>query len=598
MIKEPIETFKMLFEKYGDDLIYETRTLKVGTYVVVDFDKKSYEMFNIEGKNDVISPSVYKELAKMDYLSSLVTMDKPVDPKKTIHSNNYMSFFIKKDNLSEDIVNDKSTNKNIYNAIDRYFSTIQTLTPDKESKKKDDKEKLNMYKLLGIELMDIDIEELQRNKVWLENNILKLKEDSEYKDDKNYLKVFFKSSEKRFSNEQIRYLVPKVYNSNNYNTYVEGVLYGLPGDNMQLNDKKPSLKQMTRKNYCPILITLEDALIQYKFFNYLMNFASNGENVLYVNDEGFYTYEQIKNQRNSFNGYLLKLKRDKALNLIDFKVVMGYKPKKLNKEFSFENVLEVAENEESSIKYGIKTSLIEIYNLVDEIIFYKMLKTNIFNDDIKIKNQDLKRLVELTKDSMFSWFYQGKEKEGYMALKRMFISILKNSIYQGHFNKAKVQFNLLYSLMLHFENGGKGMANIIKDVREQLIEKLDINCNKNEIQYIDNDEQYYYSVGQVVKYLLSLKNTIKVNQSEINAMLNSRNDKKLKSEIEKLYKRYNHSKYINSKKFNALYAMVLSYRPDNTKIDSTTLLAGYLGISMLKNNKNEEDSTEDLTEDN
>lgn len=592
MIKEPIETFKLLLNKYGDDLIYENKILKKGTYVIVDSDKKNYELFNIEGENDAISPFIYKDLVKMDYLSSLVTMDKPVDPKKTIHSNNYMSFFIKKENLNEDIVNDKSNNKNIYNAIDRYFSTIQSLTPSKESKKKEDKEKLKMYELLENKLIDIDIEELEKNKLWLENNILKLKEDSQYKEDKNYLKIFFKSSEERFLNEYNRYLVPKIYNSNDYNVYIDDMLYGLPGDNMQLNSKKPSLKQMTRKNYCPILLTLEDTLLQYKFFNYLTALSSKGENVLYINDEGFYTYDQIKEKRHSFNGYLLRLKRDKVLNLMDFKIIMGYKPKQLSKEFNFENVLEVVENEESNIRYGKKTSLIELYSLVDEIIFYKMLKTNIFNDEIKIKNQDLKKIIELTKDNMFNWFYQGKEKEGYIALKRMFLEILKSSIYQGYFNKAKTQFNLLYSLMLHFENGGNSMENTIKDVREQMIEKLRLNCNNDEIQYIDNDAQYYYSIGQLVKYLVSLKNTSKVNQTEINSILNSRNDKRLKMEIERLYKRYNHSKYINNKKFNALYTMVLSYNPTNSKQDSTSLLAGFLGISILKNNKNEQDSNE------
>ena len=48
MIKEPIETFKLLLESYGDDLIYENKVLKKGTYIVVDSDKKNYEIFNID----------------------------------------------------------------------------------------------------------------------------------------------------------------------------------------------------------------------------------------------------------------------------------------------------------------------------------------------------------------------------------------------------------------------------------------------------------------------------------------------------------------------------------------------------------------------
>lgn len=588
MIKEPIQTFKLLLEKHGDSIIYETKTLVKGTYVIVDIEKDSYEIFNIEGKDDVINPFIYKELCKMDYLSSLVSMDKPVDSKKTIHSNNYMSFFIKKENLNEEIVNNIENTKSIFNAIPRYFDAIQNIIPEKTSNKKDDILKLKMYDLLENKILDIDMEKLEKNKSWLENNILKLKKDSEYKDDKNYLKIFFKDTEERFLNEYNRYLVPKIYNSNDYNVYVNDILYGLPGDNMQLNSNKPSLKLMTRKNYCPTLLTLEEALLQYKFFNYLMNFALNGERVLYVNDEGFYTYDQIKERRNSFNGYLLKLKRGTTLNIVDFNVIMGYKSNQLNKEFNFINILETKEDEDYSIKYGKKQTLIELHNLVNDIIFYKMLESNYFNDDIKIKNQNLKKMIELTKDNMFNWFYLGKEKEGYLALKRIFVDIIKNTLYQGYFNKAKIQFNLLYSLMLHFENGGENMSNLIDDVRKQLISKIEIASTKNEVQYIDNDEQYYYSVGQLAKYLLSLKNTSKLSQSEINSILNSRNDKKLKNEIEKLYKKNNHSKYINSKKFTTLYSMVLSYSPTSLKIDSTSLLAGFLGISILKNNNNEE----------
>ena len=67
-------------------------------------------------------------------------------------------------------------------------------------------------------------------------------------------------------------------------------------------------------------------------------------------------------------------------------------------------------------------------------------------------------------------------------------------------------------------------------------------------------------------------------------------------ELERLYKRYNHSKFIINKRFSALYAMVLSYNPANPKIDSTSLLAGFLGITMLRSNKNNKD--ENLKEDN
>lgn len=591
MIKEIMQPFKLMYEKHGDNLIYDTRKLTIGTYVIVDVDNNLYEIFNINGKNDVISPSVYKNLNKMDYLSSLITMDKPVDSKKTIHSNNYMSLFIKKSNLSKDIISDTSSTKNIFNALDRYYESIKNIVPDEKTRKKDEKEKLKMYKVLENKLMDIDSERLEKNKKWLKDNILNLKNDPQYIDDENYLKIFFKDTDERFLNEYNRYLVPKIYNSNKHNIYLGDVLYGLPGDNMQLNVKKIPLKQMTRKNYCPNILTLNDAFFQYKFFNYLTNFAMNGEKILYIDEEGFYTYEQIKERKKSFNGYLLKIKKDKTLNIVGFKVVMGYKPKELKKEFDFKNMLEVKHNPNlkkentKPIKYGKVRSLLELHDLIDEVIFCKFLKTNYFSEELTVKSNDLKRIIELSRNAMFGWFYEGREKEGYITLKRLSMDILKSSIYQGNFTKAKIQFNLLYSLAMYYESGGNEMNNIIKDIREQLIEKIDVDIDTGETQYIDTDEQYYFSVGQLVKFLLSLRNTSKVNQSTINAILNSKNDEKLKLEVEKLYKRYNHSKYIG-KKFNRLYAMILSYTPSE-KIDSTTLLAGFLGNSILKNKKQE-----------
>ena len=42
----------------------------------------------------------YKYFKQLDYLSRLINTQKPIDSKKVIHSNNYLSFFIKKDNIN------------------------------------------------------------------------------------------------------------------------------------------------------------------------------------------------------------------------------------------------------------------------------------------------------------------------------------------------------------------------------------------------------------------------------------------------------------------------------------------------------------------
>ena len=44
-------------------------------------------------------------------------MDKPVDPKKVIHSNNYLSFWVKQESLGNGKLNQE--------AIDRYFDVFK-----------------------------------------------------------------------------------------------------------------------------------------------------------------------------------------------------------------------------------------------------------------------------------------------------------------------------------------------------------------------------------------------------------------------------------------------------------------------------------------
>ncbi len=53
----------------------------------------------------------------------------------------------------------------------------------------------------------------------------------------------------------------------------------VPNYNMQLNSNKPFLKNMTRMHKIPFKLSLEDALIQKQFFDYLLNQANKGKTI-------------------------------------------------------------------------------------------------------------------------------------------------------------------------------------------------------------------------------------------------------------------------------------------------------------------------------
>jgi len=63
-------------------------------------------------------------------------MNKPIDPKKKIHSNNYMSFFIKCDILPKIGKGDVITQEDLNESIKRYYNVfLQSSDIDKETRK-------------------------------------------------------------------------------------------------------------------------------------------------------------------------------------------------------------------------------------------------------------------------------------------------------------------------------------------------------------------------------------------------------------------------------------------------------------------------------
>ena len=236
MVGEILEVFKKKYEKYGDKLILDQYIPKDGTYILVDYN--TWEIIKkIEIKYDKKTKEIAAKLDKdfdfisaCDYYSSLLDMNKPMDPKKVIHSNQLYAFFIKK-NVIHEKLNDE--------ILIAYKENI--FYPKKKYKVK---ESLEIYENIEKELPSIDIELGEKIFKWLRENIYKLVEKGTK--ESNYLKIFFISNSeeddiKKFKNEYKRYVIPNIYNSNSYNKKIENEVYGLSNNNMGLNAKKPYL---------------------------------------------------------------------------------------------------------------------------------------------------------------------------------------------------------------------------------------------------------------------------------------------------------------------------------------------------------------------
>lgn len=111
MLKDCLEVFaeelKRTEEKTGDGerLILDSYIPADGVYIVVGqsgeirscaikLNKKSRILEQAPNDNDLL-----RKIRFYDYHSRLVSMDKPQDPKKVIHSNNYLAFWVKQESL-------------------------------------------------------------------------------------------------------------------------------------------------------------------------------------------------------------------------------------------------------------------------------------------------------------------------------------------------------------------------------------------------------------------------------------------------------------------------------------------------------------------
>lgn len=108
MLKDCLEVFKKKLDENGDKYIMDSYIPADGTYILVEPKNDSYKIREVIGikldkKTKEVSGksnSNYYNICTYDYNSKLIDMNKPIDGKKIIQSNNYLSFIIKKESLT------------------------------------------------------------------------------------------------------------------------------------------------------------------------------------------------------------------------------------------------------------------------------------------------------------------------------------------------------------------------------------------------------------------------------------------------------------------------------------------------------------------
>ncbi|WP_058991580.1 hypothetical protein [Sarcina ventriculi] len=605
MNKDLIDIFNVQYNAKGEKLITDNYTLADGTYIMVNTDGNIKYQKEFDKKVSQIIE--FEEFITRDYLSKYLESNKSIEKSKLIHSNNYMSFFIKKETLNLEEFAKKKKKANIkefiLECIDDYFNVLEN-PKNKYSKKK---EALKLYKEIEEQLGLSNVEKVNYCRNWIKENIFQIGEN--LKDYKGYLKIFFDFPIEEYEKESNRYIIPNIYNSNDYNTEFNGEILGLPNNNMGMNSKKPYLANKTRKNNMPYLINKEDVLLQKKFYDYLYNLVNNGVNNVYFDITNkiikpLYKDEETKRHKEKvekgLRAYYLRIQKGKEVEIHDFDIITNYNTEITGLEIKEEIVNENIRVKSKLLENGGKkvTSIYSLEKLVDRIYFNKFLVNNYFTPikDLKINDSKVLEQMALTKDAWFSFIYKGNVNQIKSMFKKSSMELIKNSIANGYVVKAFEQFVLREAILDYFElnkdrevsniDGGRRMGDFIKPINDKLRQKInikekDIRENRVTQGVIESDEEYYFAVGQFISYLFSLSKANTKKQSLINPFLNCKSDKRLKELLERLYKKYNHAIEGNYGRASSLNRMIIGYIPKESKVKTDILIAGYLYSSLI-----------------
>lgn len=428
MLKDCLEIFEAELERtkkrFGDSdrLILDEYILADGDYLVVEkngeirqcsvrMDKKTRTVERIP-----VDDKLYERICFYDYHSRLVSMDKPQDTKKVIHSNSYLAFWVKWDSFDNGKLNEE--------AIDRYFDILKD--PREKYKKSQDRK---MYDYIAKKIGGVDQKKLEKNREWIKGHIFGL--DELELNRKNYLKIFFAEEPKLYVQEEQRYVMTKIFNKNDYNVEIDGQIYGLSNDNLGLNSKKPYLEKKTRKMTIPYLITPEEAIRQRKFFDYLMNKANAGETDIFFDYDEKKIISKKRDQmvEGDFSGYFLKIQKGKELEIHHQDTIVDYKYF-LKKKFLYRNVIGAEDREGKYKEYVNRQGLQEIVN---EVFYSKWLTGNYFTpeDEMSIDGE-LKRILIWSREAVFAWLYKGREVGMDRILHTVAKNVIKESIKNGY----------------------------------------------------------------------------------------------------------------------------------------------------------------------
>ncbi len=555
---------------------------KNGTYVLLKIDQnfQTGPMMEIhmDTKSGILigeTQLMYPYFRYLDYNSKLIEMNKPV-AKKVVHSNQIYSFWVKKDSIAEGKLTEE--------AVDAYYSVLANpILKYGKSKKA-----MELYRKVEAETGEPDTCIIERIRDWVIHwlhNPETLPVDYSGKD---YLKLFFVYDDERktkelFEKENRRYLIPNIYNNNDYNWNTGKTILGPPSNNMGLNAKKPFLENKARKTAAPYLVSMDDAILQGRFFDYLWGCACKGNVNIYIDFD--------KNDIRALpdkgailpaigSGMYLRIRKGKEVEILDCDTVLDLGPN-LKKKFCYKDILK---SRDGSSEYQECRKRVEFAALIDEMGFGKQLAYNYFTPGIELSMKDnMQKNILLTyRDRLYTWLYKVPDCSMEQILAEMMGKLIRNSVEKGYWNRARQQLNLAMSLEDFFQENNQ---------KEETMERIQEAFQKHMDMYQEewdfmSDGEYFYAVGQMIGYFLSLSRALNKPYSMANPFLNAKEDSFIKEKLGQMFIRYDHAiDAVKDTRAKNIISHIMMFQPGGS-VRQQDLIAGLTANNAFYKKKN------------
>lgn len=549
-----------------DTMVIQNYRLKPGLYLRLNEDGKMDEFYVTKKTVLPENDPLVEWLKRTDFASSLIEMNKSIDKKKQIHSNNLFAVFCKNDTFWKGGVNPE-----VKDHIDRYFNTL--LEPS-------DKKSTEILKTAGYDPLQPEIVEKNKKRFLAALETVGDRIKHHNIKENCYIKIFLHVDLDAYFYESGRYLLPKIFNNNNYNIKIDGKVLGLSNTNMGMNDKKPYLEHKTTSYKVPYRITAEDAVLLYKMFLWINGLEREGKSLysgyfpIGKHEPGLFKIASEMKVRKP--AAYLHLDRGINITIDDYDYLPSFTDQ-LDKPVVFVNYLETP-------KYsgGTLNTLSAVEAHINTYLYGGQLVRNYYVDKIQITDnlrQALAVQITLSREAFHTWLRKGNDFPIRHCVDKVTMGVLLARLQNMEYISTLANaLNVRLSLLNYFFEEENDVGYAIEEVYMALKEKVLTTDNKNKLIACQDSLEFYLAVGQILYYYFSKSAAQKLHYDVLwRGIAAAKSVEDIKKEQYKHFRKYAHAIDVDNPRFNNMLSIVSSYEPQ--KEESINLDALFFGFA-------------------